>query len=219
MTDKFKFYIAVAAALIFAVLLARSWRNTQRLKRNHSIEVLGLHEGIERDNLKNGQELVSKEAQILTLKELRKQSEDSMKLILKQYRKALATVKVVTEFKIDTIKQRFDVPVEVPFRREFRVFQPFYSFTGVVDNLGLTMSDVTIRNEQRIVIGDKKIGFFKSERSVSVTNSNPHVRTEGLEAMVISEKVKRFYIGPAAGLDINGNITGGLFVGYALLRF
>ena len=62
-------WIFAIGVLLF--LLFQSNAKTERLKRNHSIELLGLYEGIERDSLKNGQELASKQAMILTERELR----------------------------------------------------------------------------------------------------------------------------------------------------
>lgn len=137
------------------------------------------------------------------------------------YRNIKAGVKTETKTVIDSIEVPYIVegtPFTIPFSKQ----EQYYSLTGRSTNNGLYLDNISIPNSQSIVIGKKKIGFFKSELRVDVVNSNPYIKTTKLDSYVQQERIKRVAIGPYVGVGIGVNGIQpqiGVGVSFGVIRF
>ena len=191
-------------------------KEISRLERNYKIE----KEGIQSELLKNGQELNTVRSKLLSKDELLDQVSDSLKLVLKKYKDVKATVIVNTVTKLDTVRIPFDSIIPYEFQRTFKHETEFSKITGLSTNEGVRIDTNESYNEQNIVFGDKKEGWFKTEQSVSITNSNPNVKTTGIQSSVITDKKKRFGLGPTIGYNfLTGEIYIGAGISYDIIRF
>ena len=210
-------WIIIIAFMAFLMITqgCNNKKEINRLERNYEIE----KEGIQSELLKNGQELNTVRSKLLTEKELKEQASDSLKLVLKKYKDVKATVKIKTITKRDTLYIPFDSIIPYVFSRTFKHETEFSKITGLSTNEGVRIDTNESYNEQNIVFGDKKEGWFKTEQSVSITNSNPNVKTTGIQSSVITERKKRWVIGAGGVVDHRGNAGVGFFAGYAFGRF
>ena len=107
---------------------------------------------------------------------------------LKKYKKIQSKTTVKTVTQIDTVFVAFSenptdsikMPIPDGFFRYFDYQEKdnWYSFSGTVSDLGLTMYDMSITNKYSLLIADKKLGFFtKPEPQIVLTNENPYTST------------------------------------------
>ena len=206
-------------ALVF-ILLFRGCdqsKNLDRFKTNNEI----LNDDLDYSKSKLGQEVASKRALEVTLKELQNSfwtKDDSLKDITRRFKKVKSTTIIKTVYQVDTVKILFEVPVDYKFSRSWSKSTSYYYITGLVTDKGITIDKLSLRNTQRLVIGSKK-GFFNNQLSVSVTNSNPYVATTELLTQSVTVPNKRFGVGFFAGVDILGKPTLGVGLNYSLFRF
>ena len=142
--------------------------------------------------------------------------------------KALRNVtNVTTEARIDTIRIGFREPLpcdsfDVPFTD---TLSPYYKIQGRVTNDNIMLNRISIPDSQQIIVGTKKNGLFKqNEFIVTITHSNPHVKTTGLQNYTIKKQQKKFSIGPSLtyGLsipDLKPMLVGGISLQYKFIRF
>jgi hypothetical protein len=67
-----------------------------------------------------------------------------------------------------------------------------------------------IPNNQTIVVGEKRVGLFKKEHRVEVTNSNPYLMTTNLGSYTITDK-KKWWQHPLINFGIG--LVGGYVIG------
>jgi hypothetical protein len=99
-------------------------------------------------------------------------------------------VKVVTQTTFDTIYAGFEKDTTQPneLSNKFAYKEEWISFKGEVLDSGVSVSDLSIKNEYTLTIADKKLGFFKKpEPSVTLVNKNPYTRTEGMTNLTIKQ--------------------------------
>ena len=99
-------------------------------------------------------------------------------------------VKVVTQTTFDTIYAGFEKDTTQPneLSNKFAYKEQWISFKGEVLDSGVSVSDLSIKNEYTLTIADKKLGFFKKpEPSVTLVNKNPYTRTEGMTNLTIKQ--------------------------------
>jgi hypothetical protein len=99
-------------------------------------------------------------------------------------------VKVVTQTTFDTIYAGFEKDTNNPnqLSNKFAYKEEWISFKGEVLDSGVSVSDLSIKNEYTLTIADKKLGFFKKpEPSVTLFNKNPYTRTEGMTNLTIKQ--------------------------------
>lgn len=170
---------------------------------------------------KLGQEVATRKAVEARNDEIKEQlwiKDDSLSTMIAKYKEAKATVKTVTVFRVDTVKIPFENPVDYEFNRDWQKLNLHYKISGVATNLGITINELELKNTQRVVIGVER-GFFKTQYSASVTNSNPYIKTTDLESQILTESVKRWGIGIFGGIDFTGQPTFGAGISYNLIRF
>lgn len=209
--------VILCALLFFSNKRADKWKGS-----SNNYEILA-KDSIRHYKTKLGQNVSTIRSLEVSEKDLKKGkyiSDSLLKDLTRKFRNLKSSVKIVTVTKIDTVKVNFDVPIEIPFQRSFKVSEEFYSLSGNVSNTGLTISQITIPNTSRIVIGDRKETFFKSSFETSVTNSNPYLKTTGIQSQFVTERKKRFGLGPNLGYNfITGEIYIGVGISYDVIRF
>ncbi len=98
-------------------------------------------------------------------------------------------VRTVFKVKHDTIKMSDTIPCDFePIKVEKQ--SPEYSFFGTIKSSDFVIDSLSIPNEMKFVIGEKKTGLFKKESRIEVVNTNPLIETVGIKAYVIEEKAK-----------------------------
>lgn len=143
-----------------------------------------------------------------------------LSIALEKFKKLASVTKTETIVEIKEVPIPFKVQVPCNFERTFLKVDPFYTFSGTVNQTGVFLEALTIPNTQTVVVGKKKISLFKSEFSAEVTNSNPFIKTTEINNFTFTEKEKRFGIGVSVGFGMYQN---GFFVGpsinYNFIKF
>lgn len=212
----------IFAILILSILLFKSDLRRKRETVRYQDNISTLKDVVYTYKLKNGELASSKKALLVTNKELRKGifiKDDSLKALLKKFKRVKAAVRIKTVVRIDTIEIPFDNPIETPFNRSFSLSDPNYKIIGKVSNFGITIDKIDIPNTQRLVIGKRKVGFFKTRLEVSMTNSNTYLRVDDIESQVVTIKNNKFHVIVFVGVDYTLNPTFGLGIGYSLWGF
>lgn len=128
----------------------------------------------------------------LTEAELRKElkENDSLNVLVKYYKKLASVTTVVTEWKHDTIKLYTPVYIGGAIDTTYNIGDACFKGKINVKDGALTLSDLSISNEQNVVTGVRKAGFFKKEYSFDVTNSNPCMTITGMNSYKVVSKPK-----------------------------
>lgn len=140
---------------------------------------------------------------------------DTMKVLIDKYKKVTAAITTKEYFYYhDSIHF---VPSQIPC--DFKPFpivkrDKFFIFKGRLERSDLIIDSLFAPNNQTIVVGEKKIGFFKRQYTVDVTNSNPHIQVTNLGAYTTTFKPK-WYERPSVwfATGILGGFIGGVVVG------
>lgn len=190
------------------------WSNNeqkQQFKDNLSI----LNDTISTYKLKTGELVAEKAVLQVTGQDIKDQlyiKDSTLSELVQKYRKVQSTTTIQTVTKIDTLTIRSERVDSVNFK--FSRFHKFYSISGSYNDERLLIDSLVLPNVQNIVTGIKK-----GRMSVSVTNSNPYIRTTGMNTQIVKVPVKRFGIGAFGGVDVTGSPTVGVGVTYSLIQF
>lgn len=115
--------------------------------------------------------------------------------------------RVRTQTRIDTLEIRLtdSIPCD-SFEVRFVKLNQWYRLGGRINNTRLFIDSLTIPNEQKIIVGQKKNGFLKPKSfTVVVDNSNPYMIVTGLTNYTIDNKkpwYSKWYIKVAAGFAL-----------------
>lgn len=130
---------------------------------------------------------------------------------LKKWKSISPAIIIKTEFKIkhDTILLKDTIPADFkPI--SFSEISADYALFGSIQPTFMVVDSLKIPNTQSILVGEKKLGWFKTEKRVEVTNSNPLIQTTNLGSFAINEKKKwyqtaafKFGVGVVAGLTVS----------------
>ena len=210
-------YFSYVLVIILVILLVRSCGEQSRV--NGNLEVLGSL--VETYELKNGQLVTEKGVLEVSVKDLKNEiyvKDDSLQLLIKKFKDPQVVYKIKTKIVLDTMEVIYKVPVPFEFERDLLLFDPYYTLTGKSNNLGVTITSLSIPNTQRIVTGVKK-GLFRTELSTSVTNSNPYIQTTDIITQKQYVPIRRLGVGVFGGIDITGEPTIGVGVSWHLIEF
>lgn len=180
-------------------------------------------------NTKSGRQLAYNNALKVDFDNYKLLASDSIKQLLNDLDmkkpEYITTIREV--IRIDSIPS---VALDIPncnFDTTFQIINPFYQINGNISNKLLSLKSISIPNTTTIVVGDRKSKWFKKrEYIVSVTNSNPNVKTEGIQSYSFHEKESRFSIGPSIGYGIyydpvkstiGHGFTGSISINYKLI--
>ncbi len=235
-------YISMIVALL--IILTRSCERQQQQKGWQDQNDMARKDSItyrENDRGEQVAETASYQGESKQLKALIEENEQLHEAIQK-FKSIETAVQVVTETKIvhDTIAL-FSTPISsdewpstplpstplpsTPLREQERRFEKQtdnYSIAGSVDSNTLVIDELIIPNEQSIVVGEKKLGPFKREYRVEVTNSNELIQVVGLESYDFDIHNKRWAVSVVGGYGITGQGASpfiGLGVSYDLWEF
>ena len=96
---------------------------------------------------------------------------------------------VLDSLSIDTLLA--DNYIIIPKR--FSLLNDWYSINGSIKLNGLMIDTLSFNNEMTLTLGSKSMGIFKKPKPiVLIEYSNPYVRTEGLQNIIIKDDL-RFY--------------------------
>lgn len=121
-------------------------------------------------------------------------------------------VKVVTTTEFDTIYATLEKDTNElgEITSKFKYTEEWLSFKGEVLDSGVSISDLSIKNEYTLTISDKKLGFFKKpEPTVTLINKNPYTKVEGMTNIAIKQ-TQPFYKRPWVWLTLGA--TSGILI-------
>ena len=216
-----KIHHVITAALI--VLCIYLWQSKNQLKYTATNNIESLTDSISHYKNKEGVWVAEKKLFQGTEKDLRqviKSKDKSFQKLLKSFKKPVAAATIKTITKIDTVfipyERKIDLPIfELPFNKVTK----HYSISGISTNKGVGVLDIIIPNTQNIVIGKKKIGWFKNEYRIEIENSNPLIKTTDLDGFSFRPKPKRFGLGVFVGYSSDLEVVIGVGVNYNILSF
>src|SRR5690606_15573511 len=201
-------------------------REKKELQKEASNNVEFLNDSIRHYKNELGQEIASKTAlngrndalEVLLSKQI--DSTGQLKRLVKKFRKVDAAGNIITNTRIDTIKIGFEVPIPCEFHREWKKNDKWYSIEGVSDQNGITINSLSVTNTLSFAIGKKKKGWFASEYVIEAVNSNPNIKTVGIDSYTVKLPKKRFGVSVFAGYGLSSEGLSpviGIGVGYNLL--
>lgn len=211
-----------AVIALMAVLLIRSCHNNEVEEDRYHDNLEIQQQEIEIGKTKLGQITAEKNALVVSNKELRDElwvKDDSLQDLVKKFRKVKAAFVINTEVNLEPMTIPA-APVDELGLRSFKRSTPYYKLSGaVLPNYDVRLDSLSMFNTQRLVLGVHK-GFFNRTLTAEITNSNPYIQTTDLTTQVLSERVRRFGVGPFFGYDFfNGNFAGGVSLNYNLIMF
>lgn len=195
MFERDKYYIIIIAVIVVIFLLREgcSRQNNDKLIS----DIANYKTEAQTYKTKLGLEVSTNKALVLQTQDQLKTllaSNDTLKDWINKFKKIRGGV-VVRE---TTIVREVAVPFETKIPCDFKPFKANkitkdFMFYSTIANTGLTIDSVKIPNEARIVIGERKDGFFKPKKMVvDVVNSNQYVKTSNISGYVY-EPQKKFY--------------------------
>jgi hypothetical protein len=211
-----KKYFPYILSIILLILLLEECSNHQKTVSRHQQNATALTDTVKYYRLLNKQIAAEKAALSVTQKELKKQlwiKDDSLKVLVKNYKKPMVVTKVEQKTKLDTIR--------IPFKKSdssFTKTTPYYSISGFISDDVISFDTFELNNTQRLVTGYKK-GFFSHRLTTTITNSNPYVQTRDIATQVVEIKRKRFGLSVFAGMGILGKPAIGIGLTYDILQF
>lgn len=176
---------------------------------------------------KNGRLIASNKSITVSYVALMSTNQDLDKRIKNlKLKKPTSITFVTSEGRIDSILIPFrdTLPCD-EFRIPIKIDSIYYGIYGAVTNKYLRLDSIIIPNKQEIIVGIKKNGLFKrNEEVVTITNSNPHVKTKGIQNYTIKQNRKRLTFGPSItyGLsipDLKPQLVAGISFQYKLFGF
>ena len=224
--NKYWPYIVI---VILIFLLFRQCNKTAELDKNRESVHNFVNDTIFYYQNELGQEIAEKAAlrgdkntlEILLSKQI--DSTQQLSKLVEKFRNVDAAGNITTITKIDTIRIPYEVPIDQEFSRNWSKNDKYYSIAGASTEKGTYVNSLAIPNTLSFAIGKKKTGFFKSEYRIEAVNSNPHVKTIGLDSYVLKVPKKRLGLSLYVGYGISDNFTfkpsAGLALTYTLFRF
>ena len=103
--------------------------------------------------------------------------------------KVVAEIKEVITLKHDTIKLSDTIPCYFePIA--FEKINKYYSIYGTIGEFDLIIDTIQMLNTVKLVVSDKKKGWFQSEKMIEIINSNPYILNTNIAAYTIKDEKK-----------------------------
>jgi len=143
---------------------------------------------------KNGDKIIEQGQVILTQKDAIQQG----LLKVDKLKRVNSQTRVITEVVLDTIiithvdtmLKFMDGDSYLRLPQQYRFNDEFMSLEAKIDEVGLSLDNISIQNENIITIGYKRYGLFKPLTPiVEVRNTNPYIVTQSVSNVVIEKKV------------------------------
>jgi hypothetical protein len=220
--------ILIILSAILSILLFRQCEKVSELKNEAQSTKDFLSDSIRYYKNELGQEIAVKTAlkgeksalEVLLSKQI--DSTGQLKALVKKFRKVDAAGNITTITKFDTIRIGYEVPILCEFHRDWGENTKWYKIAGSSNQNGILIKSLEVPNTLSFAIGKKKKGLFNSEYVIEAVNSNPNIKTVGLDSYSVKVPHKRLGVSIFAGYGISKDglspITG-IGLSYQLLRF
>lgn len=211
-SDNLKTILAIAC-VVLAFLLFRQCGETKEANRslesvqNFLSDTISYYEDetgalvAEKSILRGDKETL----QILLSKKI--DSLGQLKRLVENFKEVESAGNITQEVRVDTVKIPYEIEVPFEFSREWSKHDKSYFVKGKSTNTGITIDSLSIPNTLSFAIGEKSTGFWKSEFRIEAVNSNPYIKTTGLDAYSFSQRKKRFGLSIYAGVGISENFV------------
>lgn len=151
-------------------------------------------------------ELTNKQLNDLLLKK-----NDTLKKLASEFNKIRYVTKIKELVRVDSVRVPFEVEIPCEFERK-GVYDTdkYFNFNYALNQSGLSLSDISVPNEQTIITGLKRKWIFgKQTLHTDITNSNPYLQTKEVQTIVVPIQVewynnKWFWFG--------AGVAGGVFI-------
>lgn len=157
----------------------------KRLKSN----VEALQESVKYTKNKLGTLTASKKAIEASEKELKKQvwlKDEKLKKLTEEFNQVKSATKIKTIVTIEKIPVPYPDTIPCVFDKKINVKEKWYNFSLTSTQKGISIDSLQIPNEQYVITGMKRDGFLKPKYlQVSVTNTNPFIKTIDVQTQVI----------------------------------
>lgn len=226
--DNLKIILAITC-VVLAFLLFRQCSETKQANREAQSVQNFLNDTIEYYKDETGALVAQKSVlrgdeqtlEILLSKKI--DSLGQLKRLVEKFKGVESAGNIVQVVRIDTVKIPYEVEVPFEFSRNWSKHDKSYFVKGTSTNTGITIDSLSIPNTLSFAIGGKSTGFWKSEYRIEAVNSNPFIKTTGLDAYSFSQRKKRFGLSIYAGVGISENFTFAPQIGvgfsFDLIRF
>lgn len=202
-----KEYILYAVIIIlFFLLLNTCEKNKQQGKINDS-NVTYVNDSIKyyKDSL-TAYKSVANDLRIL------QDSTKQLKELIKNFKTVETAGNIITKVEIDT--------VYIPYSDtllNFRSKTKHYTIAGQALPKKVRIDNIEVPNITSFAMGEVKKSFLKKEYRIEVRNSNPYIKTIGIDSYQHTEPIKRFGIGVSVGYSLEGAYLG-IGLNYNLIR-
>ncbi|MDA8956143.1 hypothetical protein N9H19_00800 [Flavobacteriales bacterium] len=206
--------------LVLTIICVKGYLDSRNSKEYYSNNLEILTDSIYYYENRLGQEVASVgvyKGEVEDLKKLVKIKSKQLEAALKTFKKPISAISINSELSLDTLFVPINIDAE--FNISFNEINKHYNISGESSNKGLSIYSLIIPNEQSIVIGKKRVGFFQYEHKAEVINSNPFIQTVGVSSFDFTPPKKRFGVGLFAGYDFRLQPTIGVGVTYDVFRF
>jgi len=189
MNDFLHRIVILALLIVCAILFNRSCETQKKYERVASALTIAdlSNQKFESKINKQGEEIAIQNQLILSKDEALENNILELEE-LKKYKNIKSKTTIETITKTDTVfvpyvKNVSDTVISNVPNNFFQYFNyqekdNWYSFSGKVSDIGVTMYEMDIKNKYSILIADKKLGLFKKPRpEILLTNENPYTST------------------------------------------
>lgn len=217
--------LAIVSVILFA-LLVNQCKETDRLKDQATNSANFLNSELSYYKNELDQEVAQKAAlkgdkeslEILLSKQI--DTTQQLARLVEGFKKVKSAGNITQQTKIDTLFIPFEKAIDFEFVKQWSSKSEHFNISGVTTNQFTRIDKIEIPNTLSFAIGVKSTGFWKTTYQAKAVNSNPYVKTTGLDTYTYSEKKKRFGIGPYIGFDaLTLQPSVGLSINFNLIRF
>lgn len=214
---QFGYLLAIAMFILWVTgkcSLDKSREDNKVMSQN----VKALKDTITYKNNKIGTITASKIAFEVSAKELKKQNwikDEKLVTLAKEFSKLQSATKIKQEVEIVEIPIIYRDSIPCNFERKDSISTKKYRFDYLSNQRGVTISNLSIPNDQYVLTGYKGGGFFSGNGvlTVDVTNTNEAIKTRNIETQVITIP-KPFYNKGWFTISVNvGCFVGGYILG------
>lgn len=210
-------FIATAVLLF---LYVKSCNKNLALK-NEIAEVQSYKDTVLYYKAKNGEYVSYNESLKVSFESYMLATNDSIKDFLENIRipkpEVITVIKEV--FYVDSIPSVSLGIADCDFDTTFKISDSNYEIAGRVTDEALKLESILIPNKMTLVIGNKKQNWWsKKEYIATVKNTNPYIKTDGIQSFTFSDESSRFSFGPNLGYGVyynpfNGDLGHGVICG------
>lgn len=192
-------------------------RQQQSLLNNYNISLIQDSTAFSREVSKLGDTLAIQSEMLLSESQAKKILSEELAYL----KKVKSNVKIITKTEIKEvqipalsepiyIENDLDSFMKIP--QSYKDSTDYFSLHATLNKSGLKINSLSIQNRSSITLGLQKRGFFKSsEPVVTVTHSNPLIKTIGMNNVTIDTS-KPFYE------TRTFNIAVGALIGYGIAK-